>query len=176
MPSTDFPQFVIMICQQIPSDFTFFLHLPTTQSRFLSPPHTNLCGRLWEMGSTRPAVQRLPCMAIYRETLFLNYLHNWLWFCISDDSWSLQGSPPFTNKIAAGLCMMHSYPCSLQNPDRMPLGAFCNHIDSVKVLFLENHKLKQFKRVWGSIHQLSTVCRSENPKQKLIQEVPEDQK
>lgn len=98
MPSTDFPQFVIMICQQIPSDFTFFSHLPTTQSRFLSLPHMDLCGRLWEMASTRPALQRITCTAIYRERLFLNYLHNWLWFCISDDSWSLRRRlfhPPF---------------------------------------------------------------------------------
>ena len=85
-------------------------------------------------------------------------------------------APLSLNKIAAGLRLMHPYQCSLQNPDRMPLGAFYNHIDSDKVLFLENHKLKQFKRVCGSIRQLSTVCRSENPKQKLIQEVPEDQK
>lgn len=85
-------------------------------------------------------------------------------------------APLSLNKTATGLRMMHSYPRNLQNPDRMPPGAFCNHIDSVKLLFLENHKLKQFKRVCGSIHQLSTVYRSENPKQKLIQEVPEDQK
>ena len=52
-------------------------------------------------------------------------------------------APLSLNKIAAGLRLMHPYQCSLQNPDRMPLGAFYNHIDSVKVLFLENHKLKQ---------------------------------
>lgn len=75
MPCTYFPQFVIMICQQISEDFTFFPHLPATQSRLLDPPHTDLRARLSD-GSIHWALRRIVSTAVPRNRLFLNYLHN----------------------------------------------------------------------------------------------------
>lgn len=53
----------------------------------------------------------------------------------------LNPAPTSTERLT-WICVMHFQPCSSQSPNWIPLGAFCNHIDSGMVLFLGKSQIK----------------------------------